>query len=267
MGIHCGAPNCEPDPVTGRMDYFGTMVNRTARINASASGGQIMVSADVVREITNLVPMEEQQPGILASVDDAPVMGEAAMTVEAIKRMGVLLKQIGEARLKGIEVPKMLSCVYPKELSGRLKLLDAPSTPDLAEGSRVQFSVEQVRALAMLAIRIEALASDRVFRPMSASYRNHSVTSTNSTTDEVDQSVFMYANLDMVLPAIRETATDGDLLLLIDSLSVRINNAMSTLYLKHVGGYHAVLASLEQATKLDTGMLMQALGMFSDLMG
>lgn len=31
MGIHTGNPSAEPDPVTGRMDYFGPMVNRSAR--------------------------------------------------------------------------------------------------------------------------------------------------------------------------------------------------------------------------------------------
>merc|ERR1711988_326259 len=25
MGIHTGEPRCEPDPITGRMDYFGPM--------------------------------------------------------------------------------------------------------------------------------------------------------------------------------------------------------------------------------------------------
>ena len=29
MGIHYGAPVCEADPITGRMDYFGPMVNRS----------------------------------------------------------------------------------------------------------------------------------------------------------------------------------------------------------------------------------------------
>ncbi|KAG9009365.1 cysteinyl-tRNA synthetase [Tulasnella sp. JGI-2019a] len=264
MGIHWGAPNCEEDPVTGRMDYFGTMVNRAARITSSAGGGQINISNDVVREITNLIPMEEQK-GVLVSVDNAHIPGEAANTIEAIKRMGVVIKTLGESRLKGLEVPEMLSSIYPKELAGRIKYIGEPVVPEPAAASRVQFSVEQVSALATLTIRIEALTSGRVFRPISALYRNDSVASTGEG-DEIDQSIFMYANPDMLLPAIKETATDADLLLLIDSLSVRIQNALATLYLKQVGGYHGALAALEQAIKVDPGVLLQALGMFSDLL-
>lgn len=55
MGIHYGTPVCEPDPITHRMDYFGPMVNRASRISGSALGGQIMCSADVVREIRSQV--------------------------------------------------------------------------------------------------------------------------------------------------------------------------------------------------------------------
>lgn len=37
-------PICQKDPTTGRMDYFGRMVNKTARITAAAHGGQIVCS-------------------------------------------------------------------------------------------------------------------------------------------------------------------------------------------------------------------------------
>lgn len=48
MGMHWGAPVCEADPITRRMDYFGPMVNRSARISAVAEGGQISASQDVI---------------------------------------------------------------------------------------------------------------------------------------------------------------------------------------------------------------------------
>lgn len=59
MGIHWGAPVCEADPITRRMDYFGPMVNRSARITAVAEGGQISASQDVIDiiQVRSLVPL------------------------------------------------------------------------------------------------------------------------------------------------------------------------------------------------------------------
>merc|ERR1712065_78621 len=42
MGIHTGYPSCWKDDNTGIMDYFGSMVNRAARVEHAASGGQIL---------------------------------------------------------------------------------------------------------------------------------------------------------------------------------------------------------------------------------
>eukprot|EP00756_Hemistasia_phaeocysticola_P045547 Hpha_TRINITY_DN19295_c0_g1::TRINITY_DN19295_c0_g1_i1::g.194366::m.194366 len=44
MGVHSGQPQCEVDPVTKRMDYYGPMVNKAARVSSLAQGGQIVVS-------------------------------------------------------------------------------------------------------------------------------------------------------------------------------------------------------------------------------
>ena len=56
MGIHSGMPLCETDPITHRMDYFGPMVNRSARIKGCALGGQIMCSSDIILEINATSP-------------------------------------------------------------------------------------------------------------------------------------------------------------------------------------------------------------------
>jgi predicted ATPase/class 3 adenylate cyclase len=44
MGIHTGEPWSQLDPTTGRIDYFGRMVNRAARLAAVPAGGQVVVS-------------------------------------------------------------------------------------------------------------------------------------------------------------------------------------------------------------------------------
>ncbi len=51
MGLHCGKPECRPHPTTGAMDYFGPMVNRSARISSAGHGGQILASSDVVEHV------------------------------------------------------------------------------------------------------------------------------------------------------------------------------------------------------------------------
>ncbi|KAG8936815.1 cysteinyl-tRNA synthetase [Tulasnella sp. 418] len=279
MGIHWGAPNCEPDPVTGRMDYFGTMVNRSSRISASAKGGQIMVSSDVMREIVKYITLvETDEAGILTS-DDTPaaegtIPSDLFQTIEGIKRLGLIVKEVGESKLKGLEVPEMLSLVYPMDLMGRLRYLADEDSGGSLNARRVQFSVDQVRQLAMLAIRIEALASGRVFQHSSTLTRNASIVSAATVTgiegdmssEMVDHSKRLYANPEVLMPAIKDNATDADLLMLMESLSMRVENAISTLYLKHVGGYHDVLAALEQATRVNPSMLVQALSMFGKLM-
>ncbi len=269
MGIHWGAPACEPDPVTGRMDYFGTMVNRTARVNNSAKGGCIMMTQDVVRELLSVLPADDSKPGFLTSLDGVPLLKDDA-NAEAIQRMGIVIKDIGEQRLKGLETAEHLAALYPRGLAGRI-LLETESAAQVPTGSssRVRLNVEQVRALAMIAIRIETLASERIFRPAAMLYRNQSLQAPDMPSpgpDDPDHPIYMYGNPELLMPNIRENATDADLVQIMDSLAMRIANAVASLYLRKVGGYHPVLAALEQVTKIDQGMLTQALALFGSLM-
>jgi predicted ATPase/class 3 adenylate cyclase len=89
MGVHVGEPICEADPVTGRMDYFGPMVNRSARIASAAHGGQTLISASA-REA-------------------------AAGALEHAR-----VKDLGKHRLKGLERLEQLFELVPASVDERL---------------------------------------------------------------------------------------------------------------------------------------------------
>lgn len=115
MGIHWGSPACEADPITKRMDYFGPIVNRAARISGSADGGQIMVSQDVVQEIQSVYDSLEAQ------AEQAAIVGETEAQVEDIARIDVEEKlgpHIAQLRKLGFGI----SYVGEKKLKGQLPL-------------------------------------------------------------------------------------------------------------------------------------------------
>ncbi|EMD33719.1 hypothetical protein CERSUDRAFT_87049 [Gelatoporia subvermispora B] len=221
MGIHCGQPVCEPDPITHRMDYFGPMVNRSARINGSAAGGQIMCSAEVIREINARI--FETEPETEQSYL------QPAQAIETVRRMEPVVIPLGETKLKGIEIPEMLSVVYPKGLEGRhgLELPDAQPT---VSGSRVHFSVEQMRELGLLCVRLEALTSGRIFRPLPVRKGSTATPCPQPPPDGYDPSAVIYGDPNLILPQVTN-ASDADLMLLLDSLSQRIDNALAKLAL------------------------------------
>ncbi len=89
MGVHVGEPICQADPLTGRMDYFGPMVNRSARVSGAANGGQTLITG-AARE----------------SAGDA--------------LDGARVKDMGDHRLKGLERLEHLYEVVPASWSERV---------------------------------------------------------------------------------------------------------------------------------------------------
>ena len=87
MGIHLGYPVCNMDPTTNRMDYFGPVVNRSARICGAADGGEIFISADA--------------------------WAEFARDYSSLKDKGVEIhaSDLGLFNLKGLEAPEHLLLV------------------------------------------------------------------------------------------------------------------------------------------------------------
>lgn len=124
MGIHWGSPVCEPDPITRRMDYFGPMVNRAARVSAVADGGQITVSADFVSKVRKVQDMTNRlvaDPELsMADVFHDEITGQAiTQNLDMLDSLGWIIKDIGELKLKGLENPEFLSLVYSAPLASR----------------------------------------------------------------------------------------------------------------------------------------------------
>jgi len=219
MGIHCGAPLCETDPITNRMDYFGPIVNRSSRIEGSAAGGHIMCSSDVIREINAKIFETEPE----TEYSDA----QPQEAIDAIRRLDPLVVPVGEVKLKGLEVPEMLSLVFPSNLIGRKDLDDTAVDPTGTSGSRVQFSVAQMRELAMLCLRLEMSTSGRVFRPFPE--RKGSLQGPEEPLDADEPSIFLHGDPNVLLPPMPDKMTDADLMLILYSLMARIENAENAL--------------------------------------
>jgi hypothetical protein len=202
------------------------MVIRAARISGIALGGQIMCSADVVREL-NAKIFENGQ-------DTEYSEFQPTQAIEAIRQMRIALVPAGEVKLKGLEIPEMVSLVYPVALLGRqdldasgLHLSTSTST------ARVQLSIAQVKDLAMLCLRIEALSSGRIFRPRPEQKESVSDLPLEPLSDEdVLEPSVMYGDPNLLLPPMNEKTSDLEIMMHLDSLSLRLENAVACLALK-----------------------------------
>lgn len=220
MGIHVGAPSCEPDQITGRMDYFGSMVNRSARVTGQAQGGQIFVSADVQREINASIFQTEAETEYTKN--------QPADAIDGIRDIGLELIAVGEVKLKGFEFSEYLAAIYPKGLENRHFLKPgAPSTDSAV--SRVQFNVPQMKTLGTLCLRLEALSGGRVFRPPPIRKASIASATAEDVAGDEQNDFYFTADPELLLPPVNHQSTDAELMLVLDSLALRIENAISTL--------------------------------------
>jgi adenylate cyclase len=176
MGIHWGMPVCEVDPVTGRMDYFGPMVNRASRVSSVADGGQITVSSDFITEVQRLLEthIEGDRTGSVGSEEaysDDVITQSIRQELRSLSSQGFEVKELGERRLKGLENPEYIYLMYPHSLSSRLtvqrqleqKPADTPSNAPQAgqkmAGSQLTIDTENVWDLWNVSLRLEMLCS------------------------------------------------------------------------------------------------------------
>ncbi|KAF9241802.1 hypothetical protein BU15DRAFT_60701 [Melanogaster broomeanus] len=252
MGIHCGMPVCEPDPITNRMDYFGPMVIRTARISGSAAGGQIMCSADVVREIKARVT--ETGP------DTEYSEYQPSQAIDAIREMKIEVKPVGEIKLKGLEIPEMVSLIYPGCLAGRQDLdLTGGSVSSLASPAKVQWSIAQVNELGMLCLRFEALASSRIFKV----HPKRKESAQELSEAEQYSPLYMHGDPTHLLPLLHDKMTELEIMMVLDSFITRLETAVSSLAVKVVADDTAAIMS---ALQNHGGFDERSLGVLSSLL-
>ncbi|KAL8751358.1 MAG: hypothetical protein Q9199_006468 [Rusavskia elegans] len=173
MGIHWGRPVCEPDPITRRMDYFGPMVNRAARISGAADGGQIFVSSDFIAEIHRVLETyaETDRAGSAGSDDigDDALSAEIRKELRQLSTQGFEVKDLGSHKLKGLENPEYLYLMYPHALAGRLAAAQARTDAEAAAASvdpasktrdsKLTMETENVWDLWSVSLRLEMICS------------------------------------------------------------------------------------------------------------
>lgn len=173
MGIHWGNPVCEMDPITRRMDYFGPMVNRAARVSGAADGGQIYVSSDFIGEIQRTLETyaDSDRSGSTGSdeANDDPMGAAIRRELRSLSSQGFEVKDLGQSRLKGLENPEYLFMMYPHSLAGRLvakqqqadaEAATASNQPGtMSKDSQLTIDTQNVWDLWSVSLRLEMLCS------------------------------------------------------------------------------------------------------------
>lgn len=270
MGIHWGQPHCELDPITRRMDYFGPMVNRSARVEAVAEGGQITASADVVDIVKELCGFHSEDPNQSPSLteEDFEELDEVTKRdINAIRSMGVCITELGEKRLKGLETSEFISLLYPKALAGRLRYsaMVPPSSQSIVRATQTLepvphlLDVIQIQALGTLILRAEAAAAAHMHPSSMHSSPLMAQDSPNMSRIQRKQSYHPH----LAEFPIAIDSTDEQLLAVLENLVIRLENLTSSLVLHQLGPYTEVLGALSQASHIDPKMILQGLSMFA----
>lgn len=242
MGMHWGAPVCEPDPITGRMDYFGPIVNRAARISGEADGGQITVSSDFVSEVNRCFKAYETYQ---VEADPSPqlaeeIFGEVDTAQAVIKDLkdltnkGYETKPLGERKLKGLENTEFISLMFPHSLAGRLQ---AKSAQKAISQPKLSVNPEDLYKLMDLSLRLEMLCSSL------------------NTTEQPRLKVHSMELAMKLKDSTGETATDTLLMPLLEHVVTRIENCMSVLYLRRLLAPDPIYSSADETAAPLGGLL------------
>jgi len=260
MGIHYGTPLCEMDPTTGRMDYFGPMVNRASRICSAAQGGQIFISSEVIKEITKSKGGEISQLRMNETLDE-----------KIAESMNIKTWIIGKKKLKGLETPEVLHVMYPQlyflrheyfnwmqnqkqEIGNNIgNLMDIRTNPTDINLSKEHRSSEPttidrnyVQTLGNLCLRLEFLAVNA-----------QNICFNNQNFDErIPVYPYLINSSSISIPL---EATEKELTAALEGIAIRIENAVSILYLIQSSPLNRILKTLGSYIDVNPNQILTAL--------
>lgn len=228
MGIHWGSPNCWPDAVTDRMDYFGLMVNRASRVMLVADGGQISISNDFLKQFNKLVEIHKQvqlgQKTVKDAYGDSQVGRILEDQIAGLNSIGYVFEELGEMKLKGLEALEFITLIFPEKLKGRRLFVGEAkeASPDgkPAEGSKGLLGglikYENLKELQVVAVKLEHLNS---VATGGTSRNDDIVGSDKARTKALLLRMFSCPNI----------CTEAEYTMLLDSLVTRIENSVRAL--------------------------------------
>lgn len=119
-----------------------------------------------------------------------------------------------------------------------------------------------MKELALLCVRLETLTSSRVFRPTPA--RKGSLSHEERPDDEESNPIYFYGNPNVLIPEL-QNASDAELMQVLDSLSMRIENALASLTLKQIVAMNKPMSSgsRRRGGSMDVRTLQQLLSLLS----
>ena len=198
-----------------------------------------MLSADALREL---------------EVEKVSAEPQLITTVEALLALELKYINVGEKKLKGLEIPEVMTAAYPLKLLGRLHMPPAavaaqppPLAPtEVAVGHpyteasadavlravECSWTPQQVRELAQLAVRLQTLASGRVFRPLPVRKESHMQVVAPA---DVDSGRFLYSDFGALVPTVSERASEAEVLGVLDFLMVQLDRKSTRLNSSHGG--------------------------------
>lgn len=225
MGIHWGSPVCEPDMVTRRMDYFGPMVNRASRIESSADGGQIAVSTDFLHEMEQLYFLHEQiesgainaQAGFEGTAGAREIIGSE---IRALEEIGCQYFELGERKLKGLEIPENIVLAFPSNLAIRYEI----------------FMKRLLRDDEYLGRIVGALPVELIFQLRKVSLRLENTCSLLNAGFTANEDTFLRPNGELYEAMVKKNVQEYDLVALFNHLTTRIENCVAAFELRQA--YH-----------------------------